>query len=402
MNLAIFEDAGWRDLLPLTWIRPAFDLRCGRWTFAERIERVLGRASALFTRPALRALVAEAPLAPAGPGDWRLVNGRAFLPENFQPPQPGTAWMAQDTLIAATLSAGVWAAHPPEDLSDPQRLQAWLEQARLRVETGPGGWRLISRPWELALWNADALRADLREAGGSGRVYPGAHVLNSSAVYVGPDAVVKPGAVLDAEDGPIHLDAGALVQPSAVIEGPAYVGPGGQVRPGATIRPNTTLGPGCRVGGEISCSVFQGHSNKQHEGFVGHSYVGEWVNLGAGTTTSNLKNTYGTVRLKVPGGTVETGEQFVGSLIGDHAKTGIGVMLPTGCVIGPLANVFTRGPVPAYVPPRTWLGDDGPSVFHVEKAVEIAKTVMARRGVKLSPAQQALLENVSSAGWPEA
>ena len=137
------------------------------------------------------------------------------------------------------------------------------------------------------------------------------------------------------------------------------------------------MGQHSRVGGEVSSTIIHGYANKQHEGFLGHSYVGEWVNLGAGTITSNLKNTYGSVRVSLNGQNVESGEQFVGAMIGDHAKTGIGTILPTGCILGCNANVFTRAPVPKFVPSFAWLTDDGLTRFEPSKALEIAQIAMS-------------------------
>ena len=172
------------------------------------------------------------------------------------------------------------------------------------------------------------------------------------------------------------------------------------------IRAGTTIGPVCRVGGEVEGSILHGYCNKQHDGFLGHSYIGPWVNLGAGTINSDLKNTYGTIRVSLNGTPVETGQRFVGATIGDHAKTGIGTCLPTGAIIGVAANVFTRAPLPKFVPSFAWLTDDGLAAYRPDKAVETARTVMGRRKVTLSPAEAALLgavatqaRTIESAGW---
>jgi UDP-N-acetylglucosamine diphosphorylase/glucosamine-1-phosphate N-acetyltransferase len=225
-------------------------------------------------------------------------------------------------------------------------------------------------------------------------------------IHIAPGARVKPGVVLDAEEGPIHIDRDALVQPNVVLEGPCYIGPGSIVRPGAAIRGGTTIGPVCKVGGEIEASIIHGYTNKQHHGFLGHSYVAEWVNLGADTVTSDLKNTYGTIRVFINGVGVETGEHLIGSIIGDHSKTGIGTILPTGCVIGVAASVFTQRPLPKFIPSFAWLTDEGMTSYRVEKAVQIARTVMLRRDVCLSDEERQLLEQVAqvarqieSAGW---
>lgn len=155
----------------------------------------------------------------------------------------------------------------------------------------------------------------------------------------------------------------------------------------------SVVGPRSVVRGEVSSSVFVGYANKAHDGFVGHTIVGHWANLGAGTTTSNLKNTYGPVRLEVSGGRIETGRTFLGSLIGDHAKTAIGTMLPTGTVVGAGANVFGAGPIPKHVPPFAWgLGGDRVSE---EGFLRIAERVLPRREVAFTDARARSL----SATW---
>jgi hypothetical protein len=150
----------------------------------------------------------------------------------------------------------------------------------------------------------------------------------------------------------------------------------------------------CNVKGELSNAIFTGYCNKGHDGFVGHTVLGHWVNLGAGTTTSNLKNTYGEVQLELNGTRVKTGRQFLGSLIGDHAKTAIGTMLPTGTVIGAGASVFGGGPVPKEVPPFAW-GIEGTERLHLDGFLTIAERVMPRRDVAFTAERRAAL----SATW---
>ena len=179
-----------------------------------------------------------------------------------------------------------------------------------------------------------------------------------------------------------------------MLQGPCFIGRGSLVQPGSSIRRDTSIGPVCKVGGEIEASIIHGYSNKQHDGFLGHSYVGQWVNLGADTVTSDLKNTYGTIRVHLNGRPVETGQNFVGAIIGDHVKTGIGTILPTGCVLGMAANIFTRGAVANFVPSFSWLTSEGMSDFRIDKGIEIARTVMARRGVELSDEEESLIRSV--------
>jgi UDP-N-acetylglucosamine diphosphorylase/glucosamine-1-phosphate N-acetyltransferase len=200
-------------------------------------------------------------------------------------------------------------------------------------------------------------------------------------------AGVEPGVVLDTRHGVIVLEQRVYVRSGARLEGPLYVGPGSELLGGPV--GGCAIGPRCRVRGEVSSSVFLGYANKAHDGFLGHSVVGRWVNLGAGTTTSNLKNTYGQVRLELGAERVETGRQFLGSLVGDHAKTAIGTLLPTGAVIGVGANVFGRPNAPKYLPPFSW-GLDGQRTTE-EGFLTVARRVMPRRQVEVSEAVAAML-----------
>jgi len=199
-------------------------------------------------------------------------------------------------------------------------------------------------------------------------------------------AEVEPGVVFDVRHGAVVLEEGARVLSGTRLEGPLFAG-AGTVLLGGTIR-FSAIGPQCRVHGEVGHTVFLGYANKSHDGFIGHSVVGQWANLGAGTITSNLKNTYGEVRLDLPGGRIETGRMNLGSLFGDHAKIGIGTMLSTGTVIGAGAQVVSRQP-PRYVAPFAW-GDQGERVDG-EAFVRVAKRVMPRRQVVVTPAIEASL-----------
>ncbi len=407
MNIGVFEDAGYVRLLPLTWLRPACELRCGRDLLIDKVRTHVGPVARFWVRETLRDVMAErsSPAAPDDGQNWCVLNSRALITGNLTPPAAGVAWRHNGALVAASVSVDQLAHLTPETFLNEQALNGWLQG--LRSEPPPAAIRLIEYPWELALANGDELKRQCRDGGVcEGRVYPGAHLLNTSDIHIAAGAVVKPGAVLDAEHGPIHIGRNSLIQPNAVLEGPCCIGDECIVRPGANIRENTTIGPVSRVGGEISYSIFHGYSNKQHDGFLGHSYVAPWVNLGADTVTSNLKNTYGTIRVNINGVGVETGQHFVGSIIGDHAKTGIGTNLPTGCVVGVASNVFTRSVVPKFVPSFAWVTESGMTPYRIEKATHIAGIVMSRRDVFLSEAEKKLLEQtaalarqVEAAGW---
>lgn len=210
----------------------------------------------------------------------------------------------------------------------------------------------------------------------------GTIVFGDPALLSAADAVVEPGVVLDLRGGPIILEEGVVVRSGTRLEGPLHVHVDTLLM-GGSIR-HSVIGPACRVHGEVASSVFIGFANKAHDGFLGHSVLGQWVNLGAGTITSNLKNTYGEISLVTPEGPVPTGRIFVGSFIGDHAKTAIGTLLATGTILGAGASVHGPPPVPRHVPAFSW-GTTGADQVTLEGFLRVAARVMPRRGVELTP-----------------
>jgi UDP-N-acetylglucosamine diphosphorylase/glucosamine-1-phosphate N-acetyltransferase len=183
-----------------------------------------------------------------------------------------------------------------------------------------------------------------------------------------------------------------MCEPS-FIEGPAYIGAGCLIQPGAVVHAGTYLGPVCKVGGEIEGSIIQGFSNKQHDGFLGHSYVCSWVNIAADCVNSDLKNTYGTVRVPINGREVDTNEMFVGMFVGDHSKAGINVSFPTGAVIGFCSAVFTSRS-PKFVPSFAWVDADRVDRYDEVRGLEIARKVIARRKKEMSEAESRVFMGV--------
>jgi UDP-N-acetylglucosamine diphosphorylase / glucose-1-phosphate thymidylyltransferase / UDP-N-acetylgalactosamine diphosphorylase / glucosamine-1-phosphate N-acetyltransferase / galactosamine-1-phosphate N-acetyltransferase len=216
-------------------------------------------------------------------------------------------------------------------------------------------------------------------------------------MYVEPGAVVEPSVCFDTTAGPILLRATSHVHAFTRLVGPLYVGAHSVITTDRIAA--SSIGDTCKVHGELSNSIFIGHSNKGHDGFVGHSMLGRWVNLGAGTITSNLKNTYGTVQLWTPSGVRETAMQFFGTLFGDHAKTGIGLRLTTGCVIGAGANVYGATMPPKAVAPFSW-GEAGSfEPYQMDKFLDVAERMMARRQVPLEEGTRTQLRAAFERRW---
>jgi UDP-N-acetylglucosamine diphosphorylase/glucosamine-1-phosphate N-acetyltransferase len=259
-------------------------------------------------------------------------------------------------------------------------------------------WPLLEWPWELFERNGERIteQAD-RWPLGERPALRGVHLLDEERVFIHERAHVQPGVVLDASAGPIVIDEGATVMANAVIQGPCYVGRGSSVKIGAKIYHGTTIGPLCKVGGEVEESIFHSYSNKQHDGFLGHAYVGSWCNFGADTNNSDLKNNYSSVKLWCDGAWRDTGSLFVGLLMADHAKTGINTSLNTGTVVGVSCNLFGAGLPPKYLPSFSWGGVAGWTEYRVEDALQTAERVMGRRNVPLTGAEAALLRYIFEA-----
>ncbi len=221
-------------------------------------------------------------------------------------------------------------------------------------------------------------------------------VTGDHGLWCAANVHIEPYTVFDTSAGPVLLCEGVSVGAFTRVSGPCYVGQHSTL---VTGRINgCAIGDVCKVNGEVSATVFVGHANKGHDGFVGHSVLGRWVNLGAGTTTSNLKNTYGTVALWTRDGVRDTGLQFLGTLFGDHVKTGIGLRLTTGCVLGTGANVFDQMP-PKVVAPFAWGAAAPYDTYDADKFVHTTARVMSRRHISLDDAMERHLLSAHVRRW---
>ncbi|MGH7508570.1 MAG: putative sugar nucleotidyl transferase [Gemmatimonadales bacterium] len=356
---------------PFAGIRPIAELRAGIWRIRERWEAAVGNdATAIVGAHAAGFREGEEPpTLPPTPIQGPALIGAAWFAPTGAPIVPGAGIRR---LVCRHETVG-WVVPEGEHWTEPHEEGLALEIEGLRLH---GTYDLLTALETLLPADCADFLAAPRDP-----VPPGSLVLGDPAHLVCLRAAVEPGAVFDLRHGPVVLDNGAEVRNGTRLEGPAYVGPGTRVL-GGYVR-GSVLGPECRVRGEVAISVFLGFANKSHDGFVGHSVVGQWVNLGAGTTTSNLKNTYGPVRLEVDGERIETGRINLGTLFGDHAKTAIGTMLATGTVVSAGANVFGTPTPPKYIPPFAW-GCAGAERMSEEGFLRVAERVMARRNVAFS------------------
>ena len=224
--------------------------------------------------------------------------------------------------------------------------------------------------------------------------YTGVNFVNKKNIFIGKDVDIKPGVVLDASTGPIYIEKNVTIFPNAVIQGPFYIGESSKIKSCATIYPNVSIGKVCKVGGEVEDTIIHPFSNKQHSGFLGHSYLGSWINLGADTNNSDLQNNYGSIKVQVNGRHIDSGKQFVGLMMGDHSKTAINTMFNTGTVVGFSSNVFGAGFPPKYIPSFGWGGSDSMKEYKLVKAIETAKAVFARRDKNFEKDDEEMFETI--------
>jgi UDP-N-acetylglucosamine diphosphorylase/glucosamine-1-phosphate N-acetyltransferase len=259
----------------------------------------------------------------------------------------------------------------------PGHLERWREELPRREAGGA----MMAYPWHLIEYNAQALEEDFHHAGPAAALPEGLTLIGPpERLRVDPGARVEPMVFIDTTKGPVMIESGAVVQAFSRIEGPCYVGPDTQLL-AARVR-GSSFGPQCRIGGEVEGSIVHGHSNKAHDGFLGHSYLGEWVNFGAGTQTSDLRTDYGTVRFHINGESVESGLLKVGSFVGDHTKTSLNALFNTGSLVGPFGMLLTSGTLL----PRVLPGFCQVAHGRIEERNDLrgmfatAATMMARRG----------------------
>jgi UDP-N-acetylglucosamine diphosphorylase/glucosamine-1-phosphate N-acetyltransferase len=399
MRVCLFEDRQVAFLEPLTLTRPAFELRCGALALWQRQQAYFGIGElGALVRPHMADLCrAVHPHLAVNDVDWLragptvLVNAR-WLPAT----QPlGDVTTARVALAGDQVAFAVLSALEPAECH-PQTFEPYLVRCKETFPHCPAGGSMIDYPWDLVERNAEMLGVDFpdgaRKPGWRSDIQGVAVIGPRERLYIHETAAVEPLVAADTTRGPVVIDRDAVVQAFSRLEGPCYVGPGSWLLGGAKFR-GSTLGPMCRVGGEVEASIIHGYSNKYHEGFLGHSYVGEWVNLAAGTQISDLRNDYGRVNVTLNGTRTDTGLSKVGSFIGDHTKTGLGALFNTGTVVGAFCNLLPSGELMPRVIPSFCRYARGQLQLRSDwrELLATAAKVMERRGRQLTDAHTNLI-----------
>jgi UDP-N-acetylglucosamine diphosphorylase/glucosamine-1-phosphate N-acetyltransferase len=411
MRICLFEDRRVSDLAPLTFTRPAFDLLCGLDSIAEKHGRYFAPdAVGYLVRPLVADLMREThPHAPVNDPLWLRSGPTVLVNARWIPPTRPTGEAAPITselfndgpFLAVCDGELAFAAVGPELLAGvaPAVLDDCLEDWLTALPRQEVGGFIARRLWDLVDRNGKQISADFPATVDAERVgfRPAGVAIVGPAdrLYLDPTASVDPHVLIDTTRGPVVVAAGATVTAFTRLEGPCFIGMGTHVL-GAKVKAGTSIGPECRVGGEVEASIVQGFSNKAHEGFLGHSFVGEWVNLAAGTHTGDLRNDYAPISVCSDGLSVNTGRVKVGSFIGDHARTGLGVLLNCGSTIGAFAGLLPTGQLmPRDVPSFMRAGPEGLAEdLDLEAVFAAADAMMKRRGRYLTRAREAVYRAV--------
>jgi len=402
MHICIFEDNFSDNFFPLTLSRPVYDLLCGIKTLREKILRYFPDVTyTLLCRKFLEETVKQ-----NNPGiavneladdNYLFINGRVLFDETlFEEIHKNSAekiFKKGEVLIAARITAERLkkTGFKIEGSVDASHFEGIAEES-IEVDTAEFIWDLIRL-------NGSQLKQDFNLINAPGiseesRLFRGVHLINKDDVIIETGAVIKPGVVIDASNGPIYIGKDVEIYPNSVIEGPVYIGDNTKIKSCAVISDNVSIGKVCKIGGEVEESVIMPYSNKQHAGYIGHAYLGSWVNLGADTNCSDLKNNYSTIRVTMQNKQIDTDLRFLGLIMGDHSKTAINTMFNTGTIAGFSCNIFGSGFPDKFIPSFSWGGEEQMETYDINKSIDTAGMVMQRRNVNMTKADESLFNNI--------
>lgn len=406
MKIIVFEDDKFDLLFPLSMMRPVYDIKPGAFSILQKINDTLGKDSkrvVLHCRRMLEDLAGykrKNRINSYSSDDYLLLNGRFIFRRKFlrgllESGFENRFFKSGDSIVYATVTkdhSGILNDRIPnlEGVID----EVFLIKSGLKREEIVGDeFSEIRYPWDvISFLLKEGIDDDLKTISKSmKKLLKAKNTVNQSEVFCSQNSRISNTSVLDASEGRIVIEKGCTIEPFVYIKGPVHIGENVLLKSGARIYGPCVIGEGSKVAGEIAESVFHSYVNKQHDGFVGHSYVCPFVNLGADTVTSDLKNNYSSIRQKFRGGDIDTGMRFLGSILGDHTKTSINTMLNTGTIAGIFANIFGGGFPAKNIRSFSWNEAGKTSEkYDFDKAIETAKIVMSRRGLKATDEYVAL------------
>ncbi len=388
-NIILFDDDHWKSLLPLTYTKPIAELRVGILTISEKWKKRLAGKVSYITQDYL------AEKYPIHISDNNLVINARLLPNDniqdlIEQLELNDALLFDDTLIAARLNKAQF-----DRLIENQDIE---ELEGIDLANHEKYVHLLSRPYDVFLQNGKEIAKDYKILTYNRNSFPISYhnyPIKPDNIFISEGAEVTFSS-LNATDGPIYIGPNCKVMEGSNIRGPFAMCEGSTVKMGAKIYGETTLGPYSKAGGELNNVVIQGYSSKGHAGYLGNSVIGEWCNLGAGTTSSNLKNNYADIKLwdYEKEGFSTSGLQFCGLIMGDHSKVGINTMFNTGTIVGVSSNIFGSNFPRTYIPSYSWGGAKGYTTYKIEKAFETMEKVMVRRDKELTEQDRIILQHI--------
>jgi UDP-N-acetylglucosamine diphosphorylase/glucosamine-1-phosphate N-acetyltransferase len=382
MNIILFDGKEYSDLLPLTYTRPAAELRMGILTFAERWKLI-------FQTEKISYLTQEYL---SEKYSLHMEDQNIFINPTYFPYQEfilqlknlkfGEAFYDDEELIAAKTTLENF------------QLKKFDKKKEIKFQ----GFH-IQYTWDLFTNNLEAIEYDFKlitQGRKSCALSDTVRIIGDPSQIFVEEGVVAECVILNTKEGPIYLGKDSEIMEGAMIRGSFALGEGSKINMGAKVYGGTTVGPYSKVGGEVNNIIILGYSNKGHEGFIGNSVIGEWCNLGADTNSSNLKNNYAEVKLWnfTKQKFIKSGLQFAGMIMGDHSKSAINTQFNTGTVVGVSANIFTTGFPPNLIKSFSWGGKSESPVFKLEQVFEVAKRTMKRRGIELSKQDKKIIEYI--------
>lgn len=427
MRAVIFEDKGYEDLYPLTYLRPSYSIKTGAFSLLDCLQRELGNDyevnlhcrnfMAAYLNDAFRGYIINN--IPAE--DTLFINGRFLLSRDYikrcvTPENLDTVWSHDDNVVLAYVSAGkLKPLKEKAEKTSGDNTLALSDFTSLGLNTGQislddfvNDVIEYKYPWDVFDFFKYLLERDImwkvQQSASLLHNFDGVKLISKEDlvnINYGRSVHIYPNVVIDTMEGGVAIDNESVIEPFVYIKGPVYIGKNCVIKSGTKIYGPCSIGDNSKVAGEISSSIFHSYVNKQHDGFIGNSYICPMVNLGADTVTSNLKNNYSTIKMNVRGEDNGSGEQidtesvFLGSIIGDHSKFGINTMLNTGSRIGIFANVFGGGFPPKDIGSFSWNDTSKePERYDIEKALDTAEKALTRRRLELTPAYEALIRKL--------
>ncbi len=410
MNLYLYEDSKYKNFLPVTSTRPVYSIRAGIRTTVDKVKDYFEHENfGLASRNNIAPLVASdfsditVNIIKRGDGDVLFLNGRikdfGDIKEQLPLVEKSTIFISDDDEIVAVYLLSSVIKNIPE-ICTPDEYLKLVSSADQSITTKSCSSTLFQYCWDIVAAVSDSIKNDFDIL--SSDLLPSTNIkvadnvnfINDNDIFLGDGVKINPMVLLDASMGPIYIDDQVTIESMVSIYGPCYIGIGATVMAGKIV--HSSIGKFSKVGGEIENSILQSYVNKAHQGYIGHSLVGSWVNFGAMTTNSDLKNNYSEVRLTLNGENVNSQMIKVGSFIGDHCKFGIGTLLNTGINIGVGCNIFGGGlTTDKEIPPFSWGNSGNYTDYEIEKAIATARMVCGRRSVELSQAEIELLESIS-------